>query len=352
MTNTSHMHPIYRLQKKQHGLSLVELLVAMALTLVIVSGAIFVYLGTRETQRAQERVTESAETGAFALQLLGREIANAGFYPSTMPPTTAIRTKRLMDSYPPNDGIVLAAPFLTGIFGCDGAKFDPTTKTCPAAVAGAADSIAINYFTTDALSKSVGQRQDCTGAEVSKDAANTTRKFNVGNPATTENTDLPPQLPLFVSNRYALNTGTTLEVDKQTVTTKSLSCNGSGTTAPSTTYTPTLAGIEDMQITYGVYNTEKTRAPDKFYTATQVGALTTVNIEGISKTPWARVVAVRVCLISRTLGGSPKIADKTGALRTYVDCNETTITPPATDRTLYKRYVQTFGVRNQLNQAF
>jgi type IV pilus assembly protein PilW len=63
-------------------------------------------------------------------------------------------------------------------------------------------------------------------------------------------------------------------------------------------------------------------------------------------------VSVRVCLMTKTIGGNPKIADKTSALRKYVDCNEVSQTQLATDNSIYKRFVQTFGLRNQLTQAY
>ena len=334
----------------------------MALTLVLVGGAIFIYLGTRDNQKAQERITESAETGALALAMLGRELANAGYYPSTMPPTSKTNTKQILNAYPPNNWVFLpttpTAPtpvaFLSGVYGCDSAKFNAINSACDSTATGAADSIVINYFTSDAMGSAVGQRRDCTGADVGNDPVNSVRKLN----ATTklEDVNLPPQLPLFVSNRYALNTTNSaankVEVDKQTVNVKSLACNGNGKTSQDIIFQPLLAGLEDMQFTYGVYSTATSLVPDRFYTATDVSTLTNLTIDGVIKKPWDRVVAVRVCLLSKTIGGSPKIEDKASALRTYTDCNETTQTQAATDKNIYKRFVQTFGLRNQLTQAY
>jgi type IV pilus assembly protein PilW len=353
---------ITKKRNHQHGLSLIELLVAMVLTLVLVGGAIYIFLGTRDNQKAQERITESAETGALALALLGRELANAGYYPSVLPPTSKTNTKQVLNSYPPNNWVFLPTspttptpvPYLSGVYGCDDSKFNPPTSDCGSVTAGAADSIVINYFTSDAMGSSVGQRRDCRGADVGNDPVNSIRKLNAV--TNTENINLPPQQPLFVSNRYALNTTNSaankVEVDKQIINVKSLACNGNGVTSPDIIFQPLLAGIEDMQFTYGVYNTSKTLAPDKFYTATQVSALVPIDIDGVSKKPWERVVSVRVCLMTKTIGGNPKIADKTSALRKYVDCNEVSQTQLATDNSIYKRFVQTFGLRNQLTQAY
>ncbi|OGQ56129.1 MAG: hypothetical protein A3J24_02345 [Deltaproteobacteria bacterium RIFCSPLOWO2_02_FULL_53_8] len=342
-------------------------MVAMVITMFIVAAAAYVYLGTRESQGALERSAVSAETGSFALEFIGRDIMNAGFYPSTMPPiATYTPTMGRASSYPPTQGIpVLAtdwiAPhviYLTPIFGCEGGKFDPKTATCAATVADDPDSIVLNYFTSESANfgANIGQRHDCTGAKVENDPSNAIRKLNQGSPiAISQNNNLPPQQPLFASNFYGLN-ATNMVVDGQAISTQSLACGGNGNTpfgsTITATYVPLVAGVEDMQFTYGVYNTEATRTPDRFYTATEVNALATKTIDGIALGPWSRVVAVRVCLLSRTLGGNTKIADKAGALRTYVNCSGQTVTQAASDTTLYKRHDQVFALRNRLNELY
>lgn len=348
----------------QRGFSLVEMLVAVGITMFLVTAAGYVYLGTRESQRAIDRSSSSIETGSFALQILGRDIANAGFYPATMPPiSTYSPVMRRIDGYPPavgiparsTDFIPTTSAYSTGLFGCDGATFNVATATCATAVTGAPDTIIINYFTSESKSFAgeVGQRRDCTGSDVDSDPLNAVRKLNAGGPPAVlpVNPDIPPQQPLFVSNRYTLVATTStkpLVIEGQTINTNSLSCSGNGGAG----YQPLLIGLDDLQFTYGVFGTETTRAPDRFYTATEVNALSTVKIDGVDMTPWARVSAVRVCLMTRTLGGTAKIADKTGALRTYLDCADQTITQAATDTGIHKRHVQVFGVRNKLNQGF
>jgi type IV pilus assembly protein PilW len=352
---------------KQRGSTLIELMVAVAITMFLVAAAGYVYLGTRETQRASEKSATSSETGDYALQLVGRDIMNAGFYPATMPPiATYFPSQRRADSYPPAAGNPVkltdwAAPavvYLAPIFGCEGAKFDHKTATCGATVAGAADSIVLNYFTNEsvAFGNTTGQRRDCTGADVGNDPSNATRKLNTGvGVASSVNDNLAPQAPLFASNFYGLN-ATQLESDGQSVNTQSLACGGNGKSwfnkNDTSAYMPLLAGIDDLQFTYGVFNTDATRAPEKFYTATEVNALTSQTIDGLAMSPWERVVAVRVCAMTSTLSGNSKIADKTGALRTYTDCNDTVITQPAADTAIHQRHIQIFALRNRLNQSF
>lgn len=374
-----------RIPQRQSGTTLLELLIAVGITMFLVSAAAYVYLGTRETQGVTERTATSNETGAFALQLLGREIMNAGFYPSTMPAPPAITAsaparQRLLDTsttYPPAKGVPTskatdwtepAAVYLNPIFGCEGAKFDHQTATCGATVTGAPDSIVINYFTSESKDSAtaMGQRRDCNGADVANDPSNAVRKLNTPRPlpqsgvtATSMSDSVAPQQPLFASNRYGLNATKMLVnagMNNVEVTTQSLACSGNGGSyfgvANTAAYQPTLAGIDDLQFTYGVFSNEDTRAPDKFYTSTEVNALSTKTIAGVSLAPWSRVVAVRVCLMTSTLGANTKITDKTGALRTYLDCADQSVSQPADDLLIHKRHVQIFGVRNRLNQGF
>ena len=359
---------------QQRGVTLIELMVTIAITLFLITAAAYVYLNTRETQRAIERNSSNTETGEFALQLIGREIMKAGFYPATVTRLSATEIRPKLTSYPPvklaqnaataTDWTSPANVYLSGLFGCDGAKFQPSTATCPidasTSTKPAPDSIVINYFTNDNMgSAKVGDSYDCTGASIGSYSSGGTYTGDASNKnrVNAANSLTPPLQPLLVSNRFGLNT-TNASVDQQAITTLSLACNGNGG-AQSNTYQPLVAGIEDMQFTYGVFasTADTTRlTPDNFYTATQVNALNSVTVDTgtgpILLSPWSRVVAVRVCIMTKSMGASPKIGDASGSQRTYVDCNDATVTPATTDTSLRKRFVQVFAVRNRMNQSF
>ncbi|MCW5220231.1 prepilin-type N-terminal cleavage/methylation domain-containing protein [Verminephrobacter aporrectodeae subsp. tuberculatae] len=367
--------------RRQQGLTIVELMVAMSISLVIVVAAAYVYLATRESQRAIDRTSSSRETGAFVMQMLGREIMNAGFYPAasvSIPPDPA--QKGMYDTYPPlpsdprvdtdwqNPAIGWPpAAFQSGIYGCDGGVFDVATSTCPATVNADADTLVINYFTSDTknMGTSTGRRLDCTGSDVAPETAgggdphNDERKKNSnGTPPTPTPTqtdeNIPPQLPVFVSNRFTLK-ATNIAVDQQEIKTKSLVCSGNGKSphgkpADAETYQAIIEGLEDLQLTYGVYDSETTVTPSRFYTATEVSALGTLTLNGVAVPPWLRVTAVRVCLLTRTLGGSTRIADKAGALRKYRDCSDTAKDQPSGDT--ITRHIEVFGLRNSMKQYY
>ncbi|CAN5274889.1 hypothetical protein BH10PSE16_BH10PSE16_28080 [soil metagenome] len=370
-----------RVPSRRHvkGFSLIELLISMAITLVIVVAASLVYLSVRETDSTLSKISDSMETGTFALQLIGRDIAQAGSYPVVMPPTTQyFPTGRWMEFYPPTDWIteLSNAPYQLGLFGCDGGTFDTNTATCVASTAmapyrSAPDSIVINYFSTDASNTPVGNRRDCSGADAGKDVINAIRKLNTVPNANTpptptvEDKNLPPYMPVFVSNRYALN-DTTTEVDKQVVITKSLACNGNGMNGSkpgdaktANIYYPILLGVEDLQITYGVSplavpgSTSMNLTPARFYKALEVATLGVVNFDGQDYQPWERVTAVRVCIMTRTLGGASRLRDKIGSARKYLDCtDDTEQSYAANDTSIRKRHMQVFALRNRLTQSY
>ena len=353
-------------RSSQYGLTLVELMVALAISLVLVLAAVYVFVATRQSDRAVERDGDARETGMFVLQMLGREIAQAGFYPASQPPLIGhVSQTGMIDGYPPYENTPRLATdwmnqaagwppvaYLTGIYGCDGAQFDPVTSTCGSASTGAPDTIIINYFTNDSMDSTVGTRRDCLGQDAANHTSNATRKLNTGGnpplvPHTTLNPALPPQSPLFVSNRYTL-TNIKLSVDQGDVNSKSLACSGSGNDGGG--YQPIVAGVADLKFSYGVYESDQTYAPAGFHTATEVGALAPVTINGVSLSGWQRVSAVRVCILTQTLGGGTRLGDKAGAERTYIDCAGNEQQQPA--GAFMRRYTQVFGVRNALRQTF
>ena len=368
--------------KRQRGLTLIELLVAMAISLVIVVAAAYVFLASREAQRAIDRNSSSRETGAFIIQTIGRELMNAGFYPATMVPVPGDATQTGMyDTYPPlptlnasgnsalTDWQAVAAnvvtwppaAFMTGIYGCDGGQFKTNTSTCDTVDATKADTVVINYFSGDAANmaseSSAGGRRDCNGSDPAGAASAITpnhNKYRVktdGSAPSADDLKKPPQLPIFVSNRYTL-TDLKMSVDGFDVNTKSLGCSGNGSNPPGVLaiYQPIVPGVEDLQFTYGVYQAADTYTPSRFYTATEVNALSDLTVNGLAYKPWQRVTAVRACVLVRTLGGNTRIADKAGAARTYKNCADVETAQPARDT--ITRFVQVFGLRNGLKQYY
>lgn len=347
-----------KLSRYTRGLTLVELMIAMAIGLAIVIAATVIYVTTAKNQRALERKSSSLENGDFVLKLLGKEIMNAGFYPATFPPAVNVVTQQGMyDTYPPlqssprketdwQDTAKSWPPvaYMTGIYGCEGGVFDVRTATCPASDPAKSDSIVVNYFTSDPQTE-IGTRKDCTGSWVDADSSNKNRIIAGGKKY------IPPLFPLFVSNRYSLSDLKNY-VDQQDEATRSLVCSGNGSNGFGTvnSYQPIISGIKEIKFKYGVYANEEVLVPQKFYSATEVNALPVINILGQNYSGWQRVTSVRVCVLSQAQGGGVRLQDKAGSEMTYEDCSGTTVVQPAGG--WIHRFVQIYGVRNGLKQSY
>ena len=65
---------------RQRGLTLVELMVSVAISLVILSALTYIYVSSRGAYRANEALARVQETGRFALEWLTRDIRQAGYF--------------------------------------------------------------------------------------------------------------------------------------------------------------------------------------------------------------------------------------------------------------------------------
>jgi len=67
------------LARRQHGLSLVEIMVAITISLLLLAGVIQIYLGSKVSYRMQEGLSRLQENGRFAVAFLTRDLRMTGF---------------------------------------------------------------------------------------------------------------------------------------------------------------------------------------------------------------------------------------------------------------------------------
>jgi type IV pilus assembly protein PilW len=308
------------------GFSLVELLVALAISMVIVTGASYVYLRTSQTQRALLEKAFATETAHYALDVLGRDIENAGFYPSIRVAGSSAVATVTVETYanPLNTGTVPAA-YNAPIFGCNAQRYNPAPDTNPAGCVAHtgtvdADTLVLNSYSNDSYGLDAGNRADCLRQDSANDQVNALRKN-----ATT--VALIPASPLFVSNRYTLQP-TTMKVEGQNINTFSLACNGNGVNPAAATYYPMVAGIDQLRFYYLVRASET--AASKFQRA-----------DAVAGTDWPNVVSVRVCLMARSLQ-SAKLQGSTSY--TIQDCDG--VNKSFTDGVERRIFTQVFAMKN------
>lgn len=89
------MNIAHQFQKKsQHGLSIVELLVALVISLLLMTGVIQVFLASKQTYASNEAASRLQENGRFALEFIAQSARHAGYVETsnavnTLPPTIA-----------------------------------------------------------------------------------------------------------------------------------------------------------------------------------------------------------------------------------------------------------------------
>jgi type IV pilus assembly protein PilW len=325
---------------RQSGVTLVELMVTIAISLVLVLAATLLFLNTRSTQRAVNDRSAVYETGQLAMGLLARDITMAGFYPAVAtepsqgagPSVSNVRATH--DAAALNMGLAPTSPYASGVFGCAGSGFDGPASACKsdADVLPQSDAIVLSYFTEDAFSLATGQRADCTRSDVINDATIARNNQRAG--ANRPDLGPLPDAPLLVINAYHLERDTLTLDDGRTVASSSLTCWGNG----GRQRTRLVQGVEQFVVRYGLMG-DDTRRPLRYVDARGVvGQSAAINGEVLSG--WQLVSTVRVCLLVR----SPQITVQRDALP-MLDCFNKELL--RADGAQVRRFDQVFSVKNR-----
>ena len=299
----------------QSGYTLVELMVSLAVGVMVMGAAAAAYLSISESQRSLTEKSYAAESARFAMETLGREIQNAGFYPvnEVTPLTTATPQSAVpigsfataAESNPSTSPEHLRSP----VFGCSSKKIDATktTSVCVAHTSSSpavdADTLVASYYTDDDFGKDRGNNTDCARATPAAVAGSNGKLF-------------------FISNSYTL-TPVTLKIEGNTIKTFGLACAGSA--SPVNNYVPLITGIEQLRLSYLVQG--ETTAQFK-------------SANSVLANEWSKVIAVKVCLVARSLQNVRLQASS----YSFKDCADATQTfATGIER---KRYTQIFAVKN------
>ncbi|WP_295444248.1 PilW family protein [uncultured Thiodictyon sp.] len=278
------------------GLTLVELMIALALSLLLIAAVGAVYLGSNQTYRAEQDGARIQEAGRYVLDVIGRSLRLAGY--------TNIAF---------NQAVMMTGFTGTAVLGAD-------------QVCAAGDIVTIQYDgpgDQDDDGHPDDDMQDCQANGIA--AENDVAGDHLGRPKIVQHT-------IFIRDA-------TLRCDAvQTSPTETRYPPKPPTTCPATDAgAPLLDNVEDLQVLYGIDSNDDQSADS--YTATPVN--------------WTTVVTVRVCVLVRSEipGGAP-------AGQTYFNCsgalgtaaNDETRFTPATDTRLRRAFVATFALRNRITR--
>lgn len=89
----------------QKGLSLVELMIAMALSMLLMLGALQMFLSSKQTYTANSSLSRVQESGRFAMEFIGYDLRNAGYRGECLSPVNALISSPNDPRYDLNQGI-------------------------------------------------------------------------------------------------------------------------------------------------------------------------------------------------------------------------------------------------------
>jgi type IV pilus assembly protein PilW len=323
------------------GLTLIELLVSITIGLILMIAVTSTYLGTATASKMAEATGRMNEDAQAALSILAQQIRMAGDNPR----------HGLYDTTTPHNA-VFAAPIdslglgsLTyAIRGCDGKFSDVTSAadinslTCAAGDNPNPDSLAVSYEATptNTVATAAGVATDCLGQGLTTitNASGSAKPTKVWNGVATVATNVTYTI---ADNRFYLDTVNTVP---------SLYCKGNGNATPQ----PMVENIEDLQFFWGLAaptGTNMTVAGylNDLFSANKVES--DANLAALPDSPsrWARVVAVRICVLVRS--EQPLVSDLSSAR--YVKCDGST-EPNPPDLRMRRAYFSVVALRNRIQQ--
>jgi len=315
---------------KQSGLSLVELMVAVTIGLVLLTGVLQIYLGSKQTYRMQDALSRLQENGRIAVEMLQRDIRPAGYMgcrklDSAINPVAATPLPVLISGVTAitgNEGLsaswnpVLPSTVTTAEIKSDVLSIqrgDGCTASLNKTMVNSSNPIKVssantcNFKTGEVLLVS-----DCTNMDIFRvnslsnvpatapggpyqniNHANGSGVNNSPNLNFIYKTDA--EVMRFQSFSYfiapdANNDPALWRLDQ----TRSLSSSVAGVTDNPQQI---VAGIADMQIEYGE-DTNSDNTPDYYVTANNIA-------------DWSKVISIRISLLARTREDNLLESDKT-----------------------------------------
>lgn len=259
---------IWRCVLKQHGLTMIELLIAMTLGLFIVLAATGLLLSSKAGYIVQDQTAHVQENGRYAMEVLSRAIRQAGHENRDAAETPATTTT----GWSPN------------VIGMDAATLKKNTAALDAAdpksAVNGSDVLALRFFGDDS-GDGDGTILNCAGLAVASPASGETAEHERGWSIffVADDAEGEPELRC----KYRTKTGWNADAIAR--------------------------GVESFQVLYGV-DTNDDGLPDRFVNADAVDALdaqltldgenATVRLSDLNRrTHWKRIRSVQIAMLVR-----------------------------------------------------
>ncbi|WP_127475935.1 PilW family protein [Sulfurivermis fontis] len=314
-----------RAKISQSGISLVEMMVAITISLILLAGVIQIFLGSKQSYRLNENMSRIQESGRFAMEFLARDIRMIGYQGCAS--LDSVQPNIIADPPPvggfSNDVVVTGMDNVSSL-SIGGLPVRDGTDTvsirrgggCQARLSGNMTANNANIqLTADSSCYAAGDIlfiSDCKDVDIFRasnvsQAAGTITIAHASNVNTFNFLSKAYNTDAFVmrfTDFVYFVSGETLYRDDQ----------------------PLVDGVVNMQILYGI-DTDNDRVPNQYVSAGTVA-------------DWSSVVALRVSLL---LAG-PDNGVVTAAQTVFYDG----INQVMPDQRLYRTFTNTVGIRNRL----
>ncbi|MBC7445428.1 MAG: PilW family protein [Polaromonas sp.] len=324
------------------GFSLIELMVALAIGLVIAAASFSAFLGASGASKVAEAQARMNEDAQATLGILTQQLRMAGSNPN-QPGRVDAASRR--------DPLYGPAVYPTGAYtmsnftlrGCDG-KFAPPASSAPDRL----DDLICD--SQPAQPESLALSYEADRFNTVPTAADGLPSDCLGNKLGTITAALPTLDPAALQSATYAVAVNRFYIAVSSAQVPSLYCKGSGlnTDGTASSAKPLVENIEDMQFSFGAVPAS-TAAADVaaadvagYLTAAEV--LSQANMAGLASDAerWAKVVAVRICILARS---EAAVAANAASAR-YLKCDGTLESSPP-DLRLRRAYTTTVVVRNR-----
>jgi len=350
--------------KRESGLSLVELLIAMTIGLLLLAGLTLIFVNSSEANRELQKIAQQIENGRYATDIITQDLKLAGYYghlheslpaPVAMPDPCDMATAKIQEA--------LAYPvqgYRASTLATVPDTPDILATACGAALLTAAnlkagsDILVVRRAHTVPISTAAGSAVtnevyiQATGTQVEVQVGSAAKvlngKSNGGASSWWVNSGTPPTVPAPIRKLHThiyfvapcsvgSGAGGACQAGDDTIPTLKRLELGVG---PAMTIVPLVEGIEYLKIEYGIDDSP----PPPVNPST--GLTGDAAVDSYLPTPadWSAVIAAKVYLLARnTLPTSGHVDDKT-----YVVGTTPAVTVAATNDG-FRRHVYSAAVR-------
>lgn len=298
--------------RRQRGFTLAELMVSVALGLMVIAGMTTLFVNNNQAQAALETASRQIENGRYAMQLMGTDLRNAGFY-AEFDPTLMPLPGTIPDACSIDMAEVKAAVKLH-VQGIDNAS--DSSLTCVDDIVPGTDVLVVRHANTciadepgcDAVADGGPFLQASLCDDVTElNSGNPDTYFAVGTvaaalPLTRRDCDTPAAVRRMQVHIYFVANNNEEGDGIPTLKRAELVSDGEA----SFRIVPLVEGIENLQLEYGL-DTDADGTSDAYTTnpATHDGC----SLVPCANANWSNVLATRVSLLARNTTPSAGYTD-------------------------------------------